>query len=108
MANLAPAPPVRWPEAGNGNFYEFVPINPFQPLSWEQARSAAAGRSHQGLPGHLATITSAAEQAFVGSISNPPTSPGYYFLGGVQAEGAGARSEGWSSVTGEPWQSSPP
>lgn len=45
----------------NGHFYEFVTGR----LTWADARIAAAARTYQGLCGHLATITSSAENDFV-------------------------------------------
>src|ERR1051326_499383 len=55
------AQPVQ--NAVNGHFYELVV--PTAPLNWYTARDAAAARSFQSAPGHLATITTAQEQAFV-------------------------------------------
>lgn len=47
---------------GNGNHYELVlDAN----IGWFDARDAAAARSFQGVPGHLVTITSAGENAFL-------------------------------------------
>jgi hypothetical protein len=106
-AGLVSAAPTQWPvsEGGSGHYYEFVPTGPFAPLSWDQARAAAGARSHAGLPGHLATVTSAQEQLFLVSLwRGSRTPPGYYFLGGSQAEGAAGLTEGWSWITGEPWE----
>jgi hypothetical protein len=50
------------------------------------------------LPGHLATITSAAENAFIGSLTPAPHS---YLLGGVQDPTATTIDGGWTWVTGE-------
>lgn len=57
------AAPVLWSSAAGGNdhFYEYVGT----PMTWDAARAAAAGTTHAGMPGYLATITSAAEQNFI-------------------------------------------
>lgn len=47
-----------------GSYYEYVPTY----TTWDVAKAAAYAMSHEGLPGRLATITSAAEQAFVASM----------------------------------------
>lgn len=60
---------VQWGTAsgGNGHYYEYI----FEEnISWHDAEAAAAARSHNGLQGYLATITSAAEQAFILTITN--------------------------------------
>lgn len=50
--------------SANGHYYEWVNGN----YSWDSARVAAASRTYNGLTGHLVTITSAEENAFVTSI----------------------------------------
>ncbi|WP_353471931.1 hypothetical protein PVT71_11545 [Salipiger sp. H15] len=80
---------VQWTEAegGNGHWYQYVET----PLTWDEARAEAETRSHLGLPGYLATITSAGENAFILSITPP----------NVWAGGSDARSEGtWEWATG--------
>jgi parallel beta-helix repeat protein len=49
---------------GNGHFYRYVTT----PLTWDQAKAAAESTSYRGVQGHLVTITSAGENAFVGSL----------------------------------------
>jgi uncharacterized protein YjbI with pentapeptide repeats len=49
---------------GNGHVYEYVPA----PGSWTTARDAALVRTFRGVPGHLATITSAFENSVVGAL----------------------------------------
>ena len=65
LASSAHADPVQWKveDGGNGHYYDLVFED--QPLSWTQARDAAAASMFLGSTGHLATITSAAENAFV-------------------------------------------
>ena len=59
------AAPIQWTVAsgGNGNFYDLVFADP--PLNWLEAREAASSDTYLGHSGHLATITSAAEDAFL-------------------------------------------
>lgn len=49
---------------GNGHVYEYVET----PGAWATARTAAATRTFRGVTGHLVTITSAFENALVGSF----------------------------------------
>jgi len=61
-----------------GHYYEFVSA---PGLCWEQARTAAAARTYQGMTGYLATITSEAEKTFLAGRQ-----PGRYWLGASDAE----------------------
>jgi hypothetical protein len=58
----AHAVPVQGP---TGNFYDFVPGS----FTWPNARTGALGLSHLGAPGFLATVTSAAEDAFLATLA---------------------------------------
>lgn len=60
---------MQWSEAegGNGHWYQYVETL----LTWAEARAEAEARSHLGLPGYLATITSADENAFILSMTPP-------------------------------------
>lgn len=60
MAPLAEATLVQF--AGNEHTYEVV--SPAGGITWTDAKAAAAARSFQGQNGHLATLTSAAEEQF--------------------------------------------
>lgn len=63
-----PSQLVQWTVAsgGNGHWYRYVPsISIFTGFSFEFARAAALASTEQGLPGYLATVTSAEEQAFI-------------------------------------------
>ena len=62
-ATGAVAAPVQW--AGNGHWYELVST----PLSFGNAVAEASTRTHLGLGGHLVTITSADENAFVHGLT---------------------------------------
>ncbi len=60
----AQAAPVQWTIASGGNdhWYEFVSA---PSTTWEDSLAAAAARTHMGMQGYLATITSAGENAFL-------------------------------------------
>lgn len=63
--------------------------------TWDQARADAASRTHAGLPGYLATVTSAGEAAFIGQFR----APGQYGSGWLS--GSDAALEGdwrWMDV----------
>ena len=68
MAGTAFAAPVQWSSAvgGNDHWYEFVV--PTNQISVVDAEATAESSSHMGLGGYLATITSAAEQAFLNGL----------------------------------------
>jgi hypothetical protein len=95
-STVTPVPqPYEWTVAngGNGHFYEFV----LSGLTWSAAKTAAESRG-----GYLATITSAAEQAFV--QSKMPAAR--FWLGAYHDHDAPdffPPDRGWRWVTGEPW-----
>jgi hypothetical protein len=93
--------PVQWrvQDGGNGHWYQ---MREFGTLSWFLHRDAAVA-----VGGHLAAITSAAENAHVERLI-PQTVPGYgenYIFGPTiglfQSPGAPEPDGGWSWVTGE-------
>ena len=92
---------VEWKvsEGGNGHWYERVGQS--RGIDWASAKMAAAA-----IGGHLATISSAAENAFVHSVSNPTAWSSRYgpWLGGYQLPNSPEPSGGWVWVTGEPWE----
>jgi hypothetical protein len=89
-ADCSPHPSAvlwRTEDGGNGHYYARIG----QSLTWNAAKIEA-----ELLGGHLATITSAAENAFVSSVANVgPIAPCHF--GGVKLKGA------WTWITGEPW-----
>lgn len=102
----ATAAPVVWSTAsgGNGHAYEVVAVP--GTISWDNARAGA-----QTLGGDLASITSAAENAFVFRLTD---STDYWWdydghitmgpwLGGFQPLGSPEPGGGWEWVTGEPF-----
>jgi len=83
------------PWVGNGHYYEWVE----RAGTWEQAKAFAESQSLQGVAGHLATITSAAELRFI--QENLPLKSGW--LGGVRDAAEEDVTKGWSWVTDEEW-----
>jgi len=69
---------------------------------WEDALLWAREQELEGMLGHLATVTSNAEQAFLeGQFNLALTTPR---LGGYQDHGAGEPGEGWAWSNGEAWE----
>jgi len=85
----------------NGHFYQAVAA-PSGGITWAQAKATAENMVHDGDPGHLVTITSAAEQSFVTS-SFPVASSQNYWIGGFQPPNNPEPAGGFRWVTGEPW-----
>lgn len=89
----------------NGHFFEAVAVP--DGITWEAARLAASGRTHDGIPGHLATFTS--EDEYDDVVANLPaafqSAPGHnpYWMGGYQVAGSAEPDGGWAWVTGEPF-----
>ena len=90
-------------DVGTGDFYERVDLNG---VTWLDARDMAAAKSHLGLVGHLATITSQAETDFL--LANLPVTglgqPTEFWLGGFQNTSSPSFSEpggGWEWITAE-------
>ena len=87
---------VQWrvENGGNGHWYELQ----LSPRTWTAARlSAEAERAH------LATITSAAENAFIVSLGIAQTPTGSALSGGMQSGEACEPGCGWGWITGEPF-----
>ena len=53
------AVPIPW--SGNNNHYDFVSTN----ITWHNAKAEAESLTYMGVSGHLVTITSASENAFI-------------------------------------------
>ena len=65
---------TRW----QGHYYEYVPVL----CTWDQAYAWTSSINLDGYPGHLAIVTSAAENSFISSLV---PSGGYAFLGGTDS-----------------------
>jgi hypothetical protein len=84
------APTVYW---GNGHYYEYVPSNQY----WGSVEYDARQRSHQGLQGYLATVTSQGENDFIQQNSNNNAAiAGDAYLGGFWVN----NNRTWSWKTG--------
>lgn len=96
LAPVAHAGMVRWEAAagGNGHLYELVLTA--SPVTWDAAKVACEGRG-----GHLATITSAEENAFVAALVAGGGRNA--FLGARQLDPSAPAHVGWAWVTGEAW-----
>lgn len=100
---------VQWTSGSGGNDHWYrVELIASSDKSWSQARIEAQSWASGS---DLATITSAAENAFVFSLASSLTywgndaasnSQGPY-LGGFQPAGSSEPSGGWQWVTGEAW-----
>ena len=104
IAGTAPAlaSPIHFP--GNGHYYDFMNVS----LSWDDANVAAQQQIYLGVAGHLATVTTAAEQSFVyNQIYRPniPVATDAYatWLGGYQVPASAEPAGGWTWATGEIW-----
>ncbi len=105
LAHGSPAPgAVQWrvEDGGNGHWYLALATN--DRVTWEAARDLATT-----MGGHLATLTTASEDDFVFSfVSGRPelwsrNAFGGPFLGAYQPNPMSNSAEGWTWVTGEPW-----
>lgn len=94
----AHAAPVRNPD--NGHYYDAFLVQ--QGISWEAARTAASNKVYRDLHGHLATVTSLAENRFI-ALQFPNATYYGFWLGGFQQHGILDPAAGWQWVTGEPW-----
>jgi hypothetical protein len=105
LASCAAAAVTQWrtEDGGNGHYYE--PVLSQTRVTWEDARALAESRG-----GYLATLTSAAEDAFVFSIVSSnleywsSNNYGGPWLGGYQPDPSVPASVGWEWVTGETWE----
>jgi hypothetical protein len=83
---------------GNGHYYQL--INAGGPITWSAASQSASGMAFGGYPGHLATITSSAENSFI--KNDIVTIAGDFWIGGYSI-GPGSDPASWRWCTGEPW-----
>jgi len=80
----------------NGHFYDVINT----PANWNDAKTDAESRTFFGLSGHLATITSQAEQDFLVQTVNVP---GRAIIGAYQTDKTAEPAGNWAWVTGETW-----
>lgn len=74
----AQALPVQW--GVNGHYYDFVPSS----LNWQEALADAEAQIYLGFDGHLATITSADENAFLNTTFNTGANSNFAWIGGYE------------------------
>lgn len=93
---------------GNGHYYAYVPTGA-TPATWDAARAAAEGSSlGEGSHGYLATVTDAAENAFIVNEILPLgfTHKRQVWLGGFQNDTAVKSlppDAGWQWINPEAW-----
>lgn len=86
--------------ASNGHFYGVVIVP--GGISWAAASNAAATNIFRGMAGHLATLTSAQETAFLtASFTNLLNC----WVGGTQPSGSAEPAGDWRWITGEDFNS---
>jgi len=93
-------------DGGNGHYYALVfPSDPNNNYTWEAANQAASQMTYNGLPGHLATVTSAEENAFLQSSFESKFIPTPYDggPGDIAYIGLHKVNGEWQWVTGEPF-----
>ncbi|MFC1862903.1 PEP-CTERM sorting domain-containing protein [Thermodesulfobacteriota bacterium] len=96
-SGIASAIPIQWESTigGNDNWYDVV----FYSGTWDEARLNSEQQSWNDITGHLVTLTSAEENAFV--WDNLPYN--LFFLGGYQTDKSAEPGGNWAWVTGELW-----
>jgi hypothetical protein len=90
----------------NGHHYEFIVADG---ITWAAANTAAQAKSHAGVSGHLATITSLAEDTFLfnnstlasGLNTSGDFADSQLWVGGFQPAGSTEPGGGWTWVNGE-------
>lgn len=82
--------------ASNGHYYEVVQSSG----TWTQAKAAAEQLGYLNARGHLATITTTDEQAFINTQFSTSTPT---WIGGTQLPGSVEPAGGWTWITGEPF-----
>lgn len=100
--------PIAWrlADGGNGHFYQLVFFD--RAVSWQQAAADAFSRHHNGLPGHLVTVTSEPEHRFLVEQLLGDRSMQNVWIGLTDV----LREGDFQWITGEPfayehWQSAP-
>ncbi len=87
---------VQWRAEDGGNGHWSAAVENGSLITWSASRDAAIARG-----GHLATISSAEENATVSTLVT--ALGGNVFLGGYQPDPSSPTSEGWFWIDGSPW-----
>jgi hypothetical protein len=107
MTCMANAAPVQWSveDGGNGHWYDRVDIQ--TGLTWDQARIDAETKFHQGVQGHLMTITSQGEadlwETLYTKTPLPDAGNDRFWIGAYQPPESPEPAGNWRWITGEPW-----
>ncbi len=101
VVSQAAATPIEWSsvEGGNGHYYEVVAVS--EAINWSGAKDEAKRKTHDGLVGHLVTLTSQEENTFVTELMAGNEDTGW--AGGFQLPNSEEPDEGWTWITGETW-----
>jgi hypothetical protein len=94
LTGLASAVPILNPV--NGHYYDVINLS----INWADARAAAETLTFRGVPGHLVTIDSAAENLFITNTFGADAIH-YHWIGGFQPPDSPEPDGGWSWITGE-------
>ncbi len=95
----------------NGHYYDYIEVtttSPFSANTWSSADTAASASLFMGVNGHLATITSAAENTFVFGLFSGPLDFQGAWLGGKAGSGWLAGPEDGDSFSYTNWGGSEP
>ena len=86
-------------DPSSGHYYQVI-SDPGD--TWMNAEVAALGHYYNGLEGHLATITSAGEDSYVGNVVKTYGGSSEFWLGGYQNPNTETTpTAGWTWVNGE-------
>ncbi len=104
IGSITYAAPTQWEiaDGGNGHYYELIELPP-NGISWSDAKIASETATYLGVSGHLATITTQAENDFCSGVLFPLGTLNCYWIGGFQPPTAAEPDQGWEWVTGEVW-----
>jgi hypothetical protein len=100
------ADPVQWSTSAGGNGHYYLRVDLEEAVEWDGAKEASENWQWMGLQGHLATITSVAENLFITNSLDSSARWGdgmlfEYWLGGYQPSGSVEPAGNWKWVTGE-------
>lgn len=99
VAGMGQAAIVQW--ASNGHYYDAIAFP--SGITWQDAKAHAESLQYSGMNGHLATVTSMAENAFIVNNFGGANALNGYFLGGFQPAGSTEPAGNWQWITGETW-----
>lgn len=101
IASNASAVPVYCPDTGH--YYEEIFFDPCAPATWSEAASFSAARAYIGAQGHLVTVTSDLESAFLLDQFFTGSNRTFMWIGGYQYDDLAEPDGHWRWITEEPW-----